>query len=76
MSKRPISISDLAAYASDPEGFVARCGRPANEAAAQYGREVHERFAREPTRGRRRALEALILALILLLVLVAWRALR
>lgn len=76
MSKRPISISDLAAYASDPEGFVARCGRPANEAAAQYGRDVHERFAREPTRGRRRALDAVILALILLLVLVAWRALR
>jgi hypothetical protein len=76
MSKPPISISDLAAYASDPEGFVARRGRPANEAAAQYGREVHERFAREPTRGRRRALDAVILALILLLALAAWRALR
>ena len=76
MSKQPISISDLAAYASDPEGFVARRGRPANEAAAQYGREVHERFAREPTRGRRRALDAVIVALIVLMALVSWRMLR
>ena len=76
MSKRPISISDLAAYASDPEGFVARRGAPANEAAAKYGRQVHERFAREPMRSRRRALDVLIAALIVLLALVAVWALR
>ena len=76
MSKRPISNSDLAAYASDPEGFVARRGAPANEAAAKYGRQVHERFAREPMRSRRRALDVLIAALIVLLALVALWALR
>lgn len=41
MSKKPVAISRLADYASDPEGFVARDGAPRNEVATAHGNRAH-----------------------------------
>jgi hypothetical protein len=77
MTKRLVPISDLAAYAADPEGFVERAGRAANQAAAQYGKAFHESFARDTVRPELRVPRALIAAVVLLLlVLLVARALR
>jgi hypothetical protein len=76
MTTRLIPISDLAAYAADPDGFVERRGRAANEAAARHGKAFHEGFARKPPKGPGCARQALLAALVLLLVLLVASALR
>lgn len=41
MSKKPVAISRLADYASDPDGFIARDGAARNPEAAVYGNRAH-----------------------------------
>jgi hypothetical protein len=46
MSRRLVPISDLAAFAADPDGYRARNGAPASARAAEFGTAYHASFAR------------------------------
>ena len=48
MPRRLVPISDLAAYAADPEGFKARQGGVASAKSARFGADYHDAFARRP----------------------------
>lgn len=39
-----VTVSGLAAYAADPDRYIALKGGPADPEAAQYGTEYHEGF--------------------------------
>ena len=70
MSHRPVRISDLAQYAADPDGFVARRGGVRSPDAAAYGIAYHDRFARR--RSRRWIVAVLVAAIGVLAALAAW----
>lgn len=50
MAKRTVSVSQLAAYAANPEGFVRRKGGNINKRAARAGTRFHDRFGRSSVR--------------------------
>lgn len=52
MRDRPIPISQLAAYAADPNGFRARRGVAVSPEAADFGERYHRAFGRPAPRGR------------------------
>jgi hypothetical protein len=52
VSAPPLRVSDLAAFAADPDGFVARRGAPHSAAAAAAGERYHRAFGRAPRRWR------------------------
>jgi hypothetical protein len=73
--RRPVAISQLAAYAADPDGFMARRGGPMSARGARYGDRYHDRFGR-PSRSslkRRLAFPAAIL-IFLILAYLAFRS--
>jgi hypothetical protein len=52
MRDRPIPVSQLAAFAADPNGFRARRGAAVSPEAADFGERYHRAFARSAPRGR------------------------
>jgi len=48
MSRRLVPISELAAYAADPDGFKARRGGAISSQAASFGADYHDAFGRRP----------------------------
>lgn len=71
MGKRHIAVSQLADFASDPDGFVARAGAPRNRRAANAGIVHHKRLGRD-TWSPRIGFLVLLAALILVALAVAW----
>jgi hypothetical protein len=72
--RRPVAISKLAAYAADPDGFVARHGGPISARGARYGDRYHERFGQPPrSRWKRRVLISLVLLALLVLAYLMYR---
>lgn len=72
MTRRLIPISQLAAYAADPEGFVDRGGKPANEPGARFGTAYHEGFARTEVKQASRPPYMLLAFIVLLILLAVW----
>lgn len=52
MRDRPMPVSQLAAYAADPNAFRARRGAAASPEAADFGERYHRTFGRPASRGR------------------------
>jgi len=71
MGKRHIAVSQLADFASDPDGHVARAGAPRNRRAANAGIFHHNRLGRD-TSSRRIGSLVLLAALIFVSLAVAW----
>jgi hypothetical protein len=60
-----VRVSDLAAFAADPDGYVARGGGPHSPRAAAAGTEYHAAF------GRRRRPARVIVALLVIALAIA-----